>query len=260
MDVLFRSSQDTQRSINLSTSYFRSPRRSSDTFEHGFGELYICHLESPIKYPSKPNSKSPHKRHKLTEDICKGHMLIRIQKKVQPSYKSSDFKTSARSHTAQTYYNNLVRVTKPEFPVRKILRLPARKRLIEKDLSFTKEDVEMMNYPYKFIKTHRKSSPISLNSMPKSLRSSSPIISRPLKDSPSIITSPQTPVSVSRSFQGSSMVKLDVLGKSIRMSKSENCKRICRNRTIDSTCRDKSRKTHISMFLPSTEGIYLDNN
>lgn len=238
MEVLFRPTQDTQRSINFSSSDFRTPRRSSDPFEDGYGELYIRHLESPTRSPSKPNPISRHKKSKLIEDICKGHMLIRIQHKINPS-KSYEIHSSARSHSVQTYNNNLIRVTGPEFPVRKILRLPARQRLIEKDMSFSKEEIELMNYPYKFMNTHRKSSPVSVTSIPESLRSLSPIVSRHLKCSPSIITSLHTPVNASSSFKGSQIGRLDVLGKSIRMPSSSPNKRIWRNSTVDSDYSDK---------------------
>lgn len=237
---------------------FKLARRSTELFEDSYGELYIRRLESPIRSPSKLSPKPKLTKTKNCETISQGHIYIQIKKKLKQAPIQASITSSRSSTTHQNY--TLTRATGPEFPVRKILRLPARQRLIDKETSLSREESELANYPYKFITTSRKISHVSGIILPQSLRASTPAISQQLVHSTSITGSPQTPVGVSTSFQEPRKTRLDVMGKSIRLSRSGHGKRICKNRTYDSDVEYKVKKTRINMFLPSTEGIYLDNN
>ena len=231
---------------------FQLARRSTELFEDTYGELYIRRLESPIRSPSKLTPNPKLSKSKDYETVSQCHIQIENQKNLKqaPTQISKTF----RSSTAHQNYTS-ARASGPEFPVRKILRLPARQRLIDKEVSFSREESELANYPYKFIPTNRKTSPVSGIILPQFLRASTPAIPHQLLHSTSIVGSPQTPVRISTSFQEPRKTRLDVMGKSIRLSRSGHGKRIYKNRTADSDGEYKVKKTRINMFLPSTEGI-----
>jgi hypothetical protein len=257
MDFLLRPVTDTHRYSQIPAD-FKLGRRSTELFEESYGELYIRRLESPIRSPSKLSPNAKLAKTKNCETISQGLIEIQIKKKLKQVPIQGSITSSRSSTTHQNY--TLVRATGPEFPVRKILRLPARQRLIDKETSFSREESELANYPYKFIPTNRKTSPVSGIILPQSLRSSTPAICQQLVHSTSIVGSPQTPEGVSTSFQEPRRTRLDVMGKSIRLSRSGHGKRTCKSRNVDSDGEYKVKKTRINMFLPSTEGIYLDNN